>query len=76
MVVYRCSPANLLKLKRFWQQEWDKFPKQTCAKLEEITRRLEASSAAKSVLAKYKVQGLNICTEMTFQYCILDTFRE
>ena len=46
--IKRCSPSNLTELERICREEWEKFPKYTCAKIvASYPRRLKAVIAAK-----------------------------
>ena len=52
--VQRRSPSNLTELERICKEEWEKLPKNRCAKLvASYPRRLEAVITAKGALTKY-----------------------
>ena len=54
MAVHRRSPSNLMELGRICKEEWEKLPKNRCAKLvASYSRRLEAVIAAKGASTKY-----------------------
>lgn len=53
MAVHQCTPSNLVALKRFCQEEWQKIPKEKCDKLmTSLSERLEA-------VISLKVKGLD-----------------
>lgn len=59
--VRRCSRSNVIALERICQEEWEKQPKSTCAKLvETYPRRLHAST-------KFWIKGLDTYLK-SFQY--------
>jgi hypothetical protein len=48
------SPSNLTELERIYREEWEKLPRNRCAKLVVLyPRRLNAVSAVKGVSTKY-----------------------
>ena len=51
---HRRSPSNLMELERSCKEEWEKLPKNRCAKLAaSYSKRLEAVIAAKGASTKY-----------------------
>ena len=55
MAVHRRSPSNLMELERICKEEWEKLPKNKCAKLvATYSKRLEAVIAAKVLLQSIK----------------------
>lgn len=58
MAVYRCSPSNLVELRRICYEEWDKLPKPRYERLiETFPRRLRAVIAIKEASTKYRIEG-------------------
>lgn len=54
MAVHRRSPSNLMELERSCKEEWEKLPKNRCAKLvASYSKRLEAVIGAKGASTKY-----------------------
>ncbi|KAF7653838.1 hypothetical protein LDENG_00077890 [Lucifuga dentata] len=39
MAVHRCFPSNVMELERICQEEWDKLPKSSCAKLVQMNKK-------------------------------------
>ncbi len=60
MAVHQRSPSNLMELERSCKEEWEKLPKNRCAKLvASYSKRLEAVIGAKGVSTKYEIIGQN-----------------
>ena len=54
MAVHRRSPSNLMELERSCKEEWEKLPKNRCAKLvASYSKRLEAVIGAKGASTKH-----------------------
>ena len=53
--VHQCSPSNLVDLERYCPEEWEKHPKEKCAKLYvgSFSRILEVVIAAKGTWSEY-----------------------
>ena len=67
MAVHQRSAFNRVERERFCQEEWEKLPKERCAKLVgSFPRRLEAVIAAKGALTS-EVKGLNTYVNWIFQ---------
>jgi len=70
MAVHRRSPSNLMELERFCKEEWEKLPKNRCAKLvASYSKRLEAVIAAKGASTKYRAKAVN--TYVMLYFCFL-----
>jgi hypothetical protein len=75
IAVQRRSPSNLTELERICREEWEKLPKNKCAKLvASYPRRLEAAIAAKGASTKYRVKGLNTYVNVIFKLFIFLCF--
>ncbi len=54
MAVHQCSPSNLMELERYCKKEWEKLPKNRCAKLvASHSKILEAVIGAKGASTKH-----------------------
>ena len=54
MAVHRRCPSNLMELERSCKKEWEKLPKNRCAKfVASYSKRLEVVIAAKGASTKY-----------------------